>query len=86
MEKIDNSIQQNEIKQIVMNVLSNQNITASKIILFGSRARNDFNKDSDWEKHIASDIIIRSQSEIKKFTKRVNSVTKTAIEEGIPLK
>jgi len=25
------------------------------------------------------------QSVIKKFTKRVNSVTKTAIEEGVPL-
>jgi len=85
MEKVENIIQQNEIKQIVMNVLTNQNITVSKIILFGSRVRNDFNKDSDWERHIASDIIIRSQSEIQKFTKRINSVTKTAIKEGIPL-
>ena len=112
MEKIDNNIQRSDIKQIVMSVLTNQSITASKLILFGSRARNDFKKDSDWDlllilenetsreekieisyqirralakRHIASDVIIRSQSEIQKFTKRVNSLTKTAIEEGVPL-
>jgi uncharacterized protein len=104
--------QQNQVKQIVLDTLSKLDVKVLKILLFGSRARNDFQEDSDWdlliilknqatrdEKNdisyqirralakllISSDVIVRSQSEINKYTRRVNSVTKTAIEEGIPL-
>lgn len=104
--------QQNQVKQIVLDTLSKLDVKVLKILLFGSRARNEFNQDSDWDlliilkqnisrevkieisfqigmalakKDITSDIIIRSQAEVKKFMKRVNSVTKTAIKEGVPL-
>lgn len=99
-----------EIKSIISDILQSFNFPNAKIVLFGSRARNDFNHDSDWDlliilkqnisredkieisfqigialakKDITSDIIIRSQAEVKKFMKRVNSVTKTALEEGV---
>ncbi len=102
--------QQNQVKQIVLDTLSKLDVKVLKILLFGSRARNDFNQDSDWDfliivpqdltrnekhdisyqirrilakKHIPSDIIIRSESEIESLKKRVNSVTKTALEEGV---
>ena len=104
--------QQNQVKQIVLDTLSKLDVKVLKILLFGSRARNEFNQDSDWDlliilkqnisredkieisfqigmalakKDITSDIIIRSRAEVKKFMKRVNSVTKTAIKEGVPL-
>ncbi len=99
-----------EIKSIISDILQSFNFPNAKIVLFGSRARNEFNQDSDWDlliilkqnisredkieisfqigmalakKDITSDIIIRSQAEVKKFMKRVNSVTKTALEEGV---
>ena len=101
-----------DIKRVISTILQSCNFSNAKIVLFGSRARNDFNQDSDWDlliilkqnisredkieisfqigialakKDITSDIIIRSQAEVKKFTRRVNSVTKTAIKEGVPL-
>ncbi len=99
-----------EIKRIISDILQSFNFPNAKIVLFGSRARNEFNQDSDWDlliilkqninredkieisfqigmalakKDVTSDIIIRSQAEVKKFMKRVNSVTKTALEEGV---
>lgn len=101
-----------DIKRVISTILQSCNFSNAKIILFGSKARNDFNQDSDWDlliivpqdltrnekleisyqirrslakKHIPCDIIIRSESELESFKKRVNSVTKTAIEEGVPL-
>jgi len=101
-----------EIKSIISDILQSFNFPNAKIVLFGSRARSEFNQDSDWDlliilkqnisredkieisfqigmalakKDITSDIIIRSRAEVKKFMKRVNSVTKTAIKEGVPL-
>ena len=41
-------------------------------------------KETLAKKHIPCDIIIRSRSEIEKYTSMVHSVTKTALEEGIP--
>ena len=100
-----------EIKKIIQDVFDGFKLKIVKIILFGSRAKNQYLKDSDWDfliivektlsreekmeisyqirktlaqKHTPCDIIIRSQSEIKELTSRVNSTTKTAIEEGIP--
>lgn len=37
------------IKKIIIETLSNLTVTVSKIILFGSRARNDNKVDSDWD-------------------------------------
>ena len=95
-----------------MDTLSKLDVKVLKILLFGSRARCDFQEDSDWDlliilknqatrdekndisfqirrslakKHIPCDIIIRSESEIESLKKRVNSVTKTVLEEGVPL-
>ena len=99
-----------EIKRVISSILQSFNFPNAKIVLFGSRARNDYNQDSDWDfliivpqdltrnekheisyqirrilakKHIQCDIIIRSESEIESLKKRVNSVTKTALEEGV---
>ena len=35
--------------KIINEILKTKGIKVSKIILFGSRARKDFNKDSDWD-------------------------------------
>jgi len=99
-----------DIKRVISNILQSFNSPNAKIVLFGSRARNDFNQDSDLDfliivpqdltrnekleisfqirrslakKHIPCDIIIRSEAELESFKKRVNSVTKTAIKEGV---
>lgn len=37
------------IKQIILETLSSLSVSASSIILFGSRARKDFKEDSDWD-------------------------------------
>jgi uncharacterized protein len=93
-----------------LDILSKLDVKVLKILLFGSRARNDFQEDSDWDlhiilknqatrdekndisyqirrslakKHIPCDIIIRSESELESFKMHVNSVTKTALEEGV---
>ena len=93
-----------------MDTLSKLDVKVLKILLFGSRARIDFQEDSDCDlliilknqatrdekndisfqirrslakKHIPCDIIIRSEAELESFKKRVNSVTKTALEEGV---
>jgi predicted nucleotidyltransferase len=38
-----------DIKRIIIEELEKENIKVHKIILFGSRARGDFNEDSDWD-------------------------------------
>jgi uncharacterized protein len=109
-DEITMKLKPSEIKKIIQEVFDGFNLNNIKIILFGSRAKNQYAKDSDWDfliivektlsreekmeisyqirktlaqKHIPCDIIIRSQAEIKEFTSRVNSATKTAIEEGV---
>ncbi len=37
------------IKEIILNVAKKHNIEIDKIILFGSRARGNYRKDSDWD-------------------------------------
>ena len=39
----------NKIKQIILDTANNYNIKIHKIILFGSRARGDYNEYSDWD-------------------------------------
>jgi predicted nucleotidyltransferase len=37
------------ITKVINEILGKRGIEVKKIILFGSRARGDFNKDSDWD-------------------------------------
>jgi len=41
--------QEKQIKQIILETLSNLTVSVSKIILFGSRARKDNKEESDWD-------------------------------------
>jgi predicted nucleotidyltransferase len=100
------------IKELIMKSLEMFNISIFNIILFGSRVRNNFTEDSDWDfliiinnditrnekkeishqirKDLAAydllcDVLIKSKKEVIQLKKRVVSITKTAIEEGIQL-
>ncbi|MFH0948193.1 MAG: nucleotidyltransferase domain-containing protein [Elusimicrobiota bacterium] len=42
-------------KKIITEEIEKRNIKVEKIILFGSRARSDFNKDSDWDFYVIVD-------------------------------
>ncbi|BFI73731.1 nucleotidyltransferase [Nanoarchaeota archaeon] len=50
----------NKIKQIILDTANNYNIKINKIILFGSRARGDYNEYSDW------DILIVTEDKLNK--------------------
>ena len=39
----------NRIKKVVLEVAKEYGVEVDKIILFGSRARGDYRKDSDWD-------------------------------------
>ena len=39
----------NTALRIIREIFTRKKITIEKIIIFGSRARGDFNKDSDWD-------------------------------------
>jgi hypothetical protein len=87
--------QQNQVKQVVLDTLSKLDVKVLKIhllIILKNQATRDEKNDISYQIRralakllISSDVIVRSQSEINKYTRRVNSVTKTAIEEGVPL-
>jgi len=52
------------IKEVINETLKAYNLEAEKIILFGSRARGDHKKDSDW------DILVVVKQPIAKETKK----------------
>ena len=43
------------IAKVIKDVLGGKGIAVKKIILFGSRARGDFKRDSDWDLMIVID-------------------------------
>ncbi len=55
---------------IIREVLSKNGFTVEKIILFGSRARGDYQEDSDWDLLVVIDKAIEFQ-EKKRITARI---------------
>jgi|DewCreStandDraft_4_1066084.scaffolds.fasta_scaffold21590_3 predicted nucleotidyltransferase len=53
-----------EIKKIILEILYSMKISIKDIILFGSRARGDYKKNSDW------DILIIVKNKISIYKKR----------------
>ena len=63
--------------QVIREIFTHRKIAIEKIILFGSRARGDYNKESDWDFLIVADkdlefkekhrIIIRIKRELAKL-------------------
>ncbi|MEM0203515.1 MAG: nucleotidyltransferase domain-containing protein [Archaeoglobaceae archaeon] len=52
-----------KIKEITLDVFNKAGVRVEKIVLFGSRARGDFRKDSDW------DLLIITEKEIPREEK-----------------
>jgi uncharacterized protein len=99
------------LKETVRDVAGGMDKTIVKLLLFGSRARGDFDARSDWDlllilkeetsieekvriycevserlaqKRIASDIIIKSESEMELY-KGIGGFTREALREGVVL-
>ncbi len=49
MSKKGKEMERETIKSILVNFLKRENLKVEKILLFGSRARGDFSKNSDWD-------------------------------------
>ncbi len=50
------------LKNVITQVLAKYNLEPDQVILFGSRAKGNFNKDSDW------DVLVIIRSEISRDT------------------
>ncbi len=101
-----------KIKNAINEIFKEKGIKVTKIILFGSRARGEWDEASDWdlliivnkdltrmekieishllrkrlaEELIPCDVLIKSESEVKKRQNVIGSIVKTALEEGINL-
>ena len=53
-----------KIKEVILSTAEKFGIKVEKIILFGSRARGDYKKESDW------DILIVGETEVDRVTER----------------
>lgn len=67
-------------KEIINKVLEKEDIKVSKIILFGSRAKGDYNKDSDFDILI----IIDKELEFNKIKEIVGKIQLKLAEKKIP--
>lgn len=104
---------QNEFKKIkknIIGVLNKNNIKLERVIFFGSRAKGNYDKWSDYDilviiantldmrekinisekirdelvkLRIASDIIVKSLDEVEYYKKKIGSVVREALKEGI---
>jgi len=99
-----------DIKNLVLTKLNEMGISSRKVILFGSRARGDSDRYSDYdiliitektfpikEKiaitenirdslvkiQIPSDIIIKSEKEVKYYRDKIGSIVREALREGV---
>ncbi|MFN3568567.1 MAG: nucleotidyltransferase domain-containing protein [Caldimicrobium sp.] len=68
------------IKEVIQKIFEENKIKISKILLFGSRARGDFKKGSDW------DILIITENKLQREKRKELShlVRKKLAEEFIP--
>ncbi|MCM8809703.1 MAG: nucleotidyltransferase domain-containing protein [Candidatus Omnitrophica bacterium] len=68
------------IKNLIQKIFEHRDINIKKIILFGSRARNDYKKESDW------DLLIIIENEIPREQKLeiTHIIRKRLAEEFIP--
>ncbi|MCK5848531.1 MAG: nucleotidyltransferase domain-containing protein [Caldisericia bacterium] len=103
-------VQETEIRTIILNVLNSMSVNVSRIVLFGSQARQDANENSDWDLLIVvnqaltkkdrkdiycrvkralvslmipTDVLIRSESEVKSTSQLPRNITTVALKEGI---
>jgi predicted nucleotidyltransferase len=86
-----------DIKNLVLENLNEMGISSKKVILPGSRARGDSNRYSDYDIliitenirdslvkiQIPSDIIIKSEKEVKYYRDKIGSIVREALREGI---
>lgn len=69
-----------EIKEQIMKSLDEMGISVENIILFGSRARGDYNEDSDYDILIVTEETFPFREKIRIF----NKVTKDLAKKLIP--
>jgi predicted nucleotidyltransferase len=77
---LDESDKQEIVRDTIKTVLKNYHISPLKIILFGSRARGDFDKDSDWDVLI----VIKEKLARKEKEKIAETIRKTIAKFLIP--
>ena len=66
---VDNDLVLKKIKQVVTETLKRKGVIGSAIYVFGSRARNQFNKDSDYDILIIVNEKLSSKNKLKIYGK-----------------
>jgi predicted nucleotidyltransferase len=70
----------NTALRIIREIFTRKKIKIEKIIIFGSRARGDFNKDSDWDFLV----IVDKEIEIKEKHRLIIQIKRKLAKLGIP--
>ena len=70
----------NTALRIIREIFTRKKITIEKIIIFGSRARGDFNKDSDWDFLVIAD----KEIAIKEKHRLIIQIKRKLAKLGIP--
>ena len=72
------------IKETILNIAKQLNVKIDKIILFGSRARDDYKEDSDWDILVVTEEKLNREKELD-FTTRISLELQTFIEQDVEL-
>ncbi|NIM77351.1 MAG: hypothetical protein GTO20_01020 [Candidatus Aminicenantes bacterium] len=76
----EHRIARNTALRVIRKIFAGKKIKIEKIIFFGSRARGDYNKDSDWDFLVISD----QELEIKEKHRLVIQIKRQLAKLGIP--